>query len=232
MNEAGHVVVVEDEAAMRCLLAGHFAREGFRVSMATDGDELDRLLRAETPDLISLDLRLPGEDGMAILRRLRAAEGDRGIIVVSAQDGVLDRVAALDLGADDYLAKPFDERELVARARSVLRRRRAAAARRPDRVRFHGWELDRGSREVRDPNGAHVTLTRGEFDLLLALLDQPDRVLARRDLVKALGHRSSSPTERTVDVMVGRLRRKLEPDPPRPRIIVTQHGVGYVFRSG
>lgn len=231
MGSQQHVVVVEDEAATRALLVGHFANEGYRVSAVACGQELDRVLSAERADLISLDIRLPGEDGIAVLRRLRASDACP-IIVVSAQNDAAERVAALELGADDYVAKPFDERELLARARNLLRRAQPAPRTEPPlEATFHGWRLHRDSRDVFDPEGNRVQLTRGEFDLLLTLVDNLDRVLPRRELIKALGHRSVSPTERTVDVMIGRLRRKIEPDPAHPRCIVTHHGVGYVLRS-
>lgn len=232
MSEKRHVVVVEDEPAMRSLLAGHFASGGFRVSEAADAAELEALLDHDPADLISLDIRLPGEDGMSLLRRLRASD-DRGIIVVSARTEPIDRIVALELGADDYVTKPFDERELLARARNILRRTHASAvAAPPDQLHFHGWDLDRRSRELRDPDGTRVNLTRGEFDLLVTLLDNAGRVMPRAELIKALGHRSVRPTERTVDVMIGRLRRKIEREASKPRLIETAHGLGYVFRGG
>ena len=232
MHSQRHVVVVEDEAATRTLLAGQFAREGYRVSAVADGEELDRVLRTDKADLISLDIRLPGEDGISVLRRLRAND-DCAIIVVTAGNDVAGRITALELGADDYVAKPYDERELLARARNVLRRTQAhTRCEPPARGRFQGWTLDRTSRDLHASNGEPVKLTRGEFDLLLTLLDNQGRVMSRTELLKALGHRSSCPSERTVDVMIGRLRRKLEDDPGHPRLIVTQHGLGYVFRGG
>jgi two-component system, OmpR family, torCAD operon response regulator TorR len=225
-----HVVVVEDEPAMRAILAGHFSNDGYRVSTAADGHELQAVLDRDKADLISLDIRLPGEDGISLLRRLRAVD-DRGIIVVTARADSIDRIVALELGADDYVTKPFNERELLARARNIIRRTyNVTPSRLPDQLAFHGWQLDRRSREVRDPDGRRVHLTRGEFDLLVALLDNAGSVIPRSELVKALGHRSARPTERTVDVMIGRLRRKIEQEPSRPRLIETAHGIGYVFR--
>jgi two-component system torCAD operon response regulator TorR len=152
------------------------------------------------------------------------------VVTVRADD--VDRILALELGADDYLTKPVNERELLARARNILRRTHGAGeAKPPPILRHRGWTLDRVARDVHAPTGHRVRLTRGEFELLTALLEHADQVVARRELLEHLTHRGDVPSERTVDVLIGRLRRKIEPDPPRPRYIETEHGLGYIFRS-
>ncbi len=232
MPASSHIVVVEDEAVTRGLLAGHFASEGYRVSQASDGPELREVLSADQADLVTLDIRLPGEDGISLLRQLRE-EPRLGIMVVSVRADDVDRILALELGADDYLTKPVNERELLARARNILRRTIGAGETKPPPVlRHRGWMLDRVARDVQSPSGERVRLTRGEFELLTALLERAEEVVPRRDLLNELTHRGDVPNERTVDVLIGRLRRKIEPDPPRPRYIETEHGLGYIFRAG
>lgn len=231
MPAMSHVVVVEDEAVTRGLLAGHFASEGYRVSEAGDGPQLRDVLATDRADLVTLDIRLPGEDGISLLRQLRE-EPRLGIMVVSVRADDVDRILALELGADDYLTKPVNERELLARARNILRRTHGASETKPPPVlRHRGWVLDRVGREVHAPTGRQARLTRGEFELLTALVERADTVVPRADLLDHLTHRGDVPSERTVDVLIGRLRRKLEPDPPRPRYIETEHGLGYVFRA-
>jgi two-component system torCAD operon response regulator TorR len=231
MSLPSHIVVVEDEATTRGLLAGHFASEGYRVSEVGDGDGLRDLLSRDRADLVTLDIRLPGEDGISLLRRLRD-EPQLGIMVVTIRADDVDRILALELGADDFLTKPVNERELLARARNILRRTLGAPAMpEPAQVRLSGWSLDRTALHVERPDGHRARLTRGEFELFKALLERTDHVLSRADLLAALTHRGDVPSQRTVDVLIGRLRRKIEPDPPRPRFIVTEHGHGYVFRS-
>ncbi len=231
MPATSHVVVVEDEDVTRSLLAAHFASEGYRVSEAGDGPALRDVLASDQADLVTLDIRLPGEDGIALLRQLRT-EPRLGIMVVSVRADDVDRILALELGADDYLTKPVNERELLARARNIIRRTHGAAESAPPPVlRHRGWTLDRVARDVHAPSGDRVRLTRGEFELLTALLERADRVVTRGELLGRLTHRGDVPSERTVDVLIGRLRRKIEPDPPRPRYIETEHGLGYIFRS-
>lgn len=231
MSVPSHVVVVEDEASTRGLLAGHFASEGYRVSEASDGPSLRALLNEDRADLVTLDIRLPGEDGISLLRQLRQ-EPQLGIMVVTIRADEVDRILALELGADDFLTKPVNERELLARARNILRRTHGALPAAPPPVRrLRGWCLDRTSLRVERPDGLLVRLTRGEFELFAALVERTDGVMTRAELLAELTHRGDVPSERTVDVLIGRLRRKIEPDPPRPRYIATEHGRGYVFRS-
>ena len=231
MLASSHIVVVEDEAVTRGLLAAHFASEGYRVSEASDGTGLRDVLSSDRADLVTLDIRLPGEDGISLLRQLRE-EPRLGIMVVSVRADDVDRILALELGADDYLTKPVNERELLARARNILRRTHGPGESKPPPVlRHRGWTLDRVAREVHVPSGQNVRLTRGEFELLTALLERAGEVVPRRELLHELTHRGDVPSERTVDVLIGRLRRKIEPDPPRPRYIETEHGLGYVFRT-
>jgi two-component system torCAD operon response regulator TorR len=231
MPGTSHIVIVEDEAVTRGLLAAHFASEGYRVSEASDGPTLRQVLSNDQADLVTLDIRLPGEDGISLLRQLRE-EPRLGIMVVSVRADDVDRILALELGADDYLTKPVNERELLARARNILRRtHRGGEGKPPPLLRHRGWTLDRVARDVHAPWGQRVRLTRGEFELLAALLERADNVVSRQDLLNELTHRGDVPSERTVDVLIGRLRRKIEPDPPRPRYIETEHGLGYVFRS-
>lgn len=226
-----HVVVVEDEAVTRSLLAGHFASQGYRVSAVNDAGSLRTLIQGDPADLVSLDIHLPDESGIDVLRDL-CAQPRLGVMIVTVHDTETDRMTALELGADDYLVKPVNERELVLRARNILRRVNERGFAQPQVLRMGGWSLDTGSRAVERPDGERIVLTRGEFELLLALIERPDRVLSRSELLARITHRGDVPNERTVDVLVGRLRRKIEPDPGRPRHLRTRHGQGYVFRIG
>jgi DNA-binding response OmpR family regulator len=224
-----HILVVEDEDAIDDPLVAGLQREGYDVSRVATGEGA---LDASPADLVLLDLRLPDIDGLDVCRRLR--ERSRvPIIVLTARGEEADRVVGLELGADDYLTKPFNLRELLARVRAVLRRfdvGRAAAPRDPERgrFRFSGWELDRRTRRLTDPSGAAVVLTKGEYALLLAFLDAPQRPLSREHLLQATRVHEDV-FDRSIDVQILRLRRKLERDPSAPRFIQTERGVGYVF---
>jgi two-component system torCAD operon response regulator TorR len=228
-----HVVVVDDEPASRALLAGYLAADGHKVTQLETGRELRRLLGQSDIHLILLDLRLPGEDGIALLRELRDSRDPIGVMMVTAhREDDVERVVALELGADDWLTKPFNPRELLARARNILRRCDASSRVPPPprRVRFAGWTLELDSWRLTGPDGEPVRLTRGEYEVLAALVTQPNRVLTRDNLLDGTTHRQEAPTDRTIDALVGRLRRKIEADPHAPRLIETVHGVGYVFR--
>lgn len=230
------LLLVEDDPEIGPLLVERLEREGFSARWARNGAELDVALAAAPPDLILHDLMLPGEDGLSICRRLRA-RSTTPILMLTARGDDVDRIVGLELGADDYLAKPFNPRELVARIRAVLRRvRPAAAAENPapaaptsERLRFAGFTFDLGSRELRDPQGEAIELTAGDYELLVALVRHPQRVLSREQLMDLTKGRSWEAFDRSVDVAALRLRRKIEDDPAHPRIIKTVRNGGYLF---
>lgn len=229
-----HVLVVDDEAGIRDLLRQYLTMQGFRVSAAGDAAGARAVLDRELIDLILLDVGLPGEDGLSLTRYLR--EHWHGpVIIVSGRGDPIERVVGLEIGADDYVSKPFDLRELLARIRSVLRRSKVtptqATGDRRDVLQFDGWQLDVQARQLRDPDGKEVLLTTGEFDLLLALLESPNRVLSREQLMQRLHGREPGPFDRAIDVQISRLRQKIESDPTRPNLIKSVRSVGYVLTS-
>lgn len=226
------IAVVEDDAAIGELVADLLVREGFDVTHCADGAGLDRVMARRRVDLVLLDLMLPGEDGLSICRRLQSVPVPPPVIMVTAKGDDIDRILGLEFGADDYLPKPFNPRELVARVRAVLRRTREAH--RPNAVNrreyhFAGWTLDAGSRRLSNRHGVPVELTGGEFDMLIVLLDHPQRVLTRDQLLDWTRGRDAGPYDRTIDVQLSRLRRKLEDDPKAAGIIRTVRGGGYLF---
>jgi two-component system, OmpR family, response regulator len=226
-------LVVEDDRTMRQLVVNYLEEHDIRAISATGKEEVAGLLAREEPSLVILDLRLGQEDGLDLLREIRSHSDVPVIITTGHRRDEIDRVVGLELGADDYITKPFGLRELLARIRAVLRRReagQAAAQRDPDRGRcgFGGWQLDRRSRRLSDCNGNPVVLTKGEYALLLAFLDAPQRPLSREHLLQATRIHEDV-FDRSIDVQVLRLRRKLETDPSAPSIIQTERGVGYVF---
>ncbi|AUN33282.1 response regulator [Niveispirillum cyanobacteriorum] len=226
------IAIVEDDEEIADLVAELLGREGFEVAICPDAAELNRQIGRRRVDLVVLDLMLPGEDGLSICRRLHIGPIRIPVIMVTAKGEDIDRVLGLEIGADDYLPKPFNPRELVARVRAVLRRTRDAH--RPQPVigrwyRFTGWSLDAASRTLTDPGGQDVELTGGEFDLLLALLDHPQRLLSRDQLLDWTRGRDAAPFDRTIDVQLSRLRRKLGDDPKAPAMIRTVRGGGYLF---
>lgn len=235
MDAPKRVLIVEDDPTSLELMAGYFEVEGFRVLRASNGDEMDIALRKANVDLLCLDIRLPGRDGLSLLRELRRSS-DLPVIVISSKTEDVDRIVALEIGADDYLDKPYNPRELLARANNILRRMGRSAqptANNPDQVHsFNGWTLTPASRRLSAPDGSDVHLTRGEFELLLALVRHRGRVMQRDALLDALSGRERDPFDRTVDVLVGRLRKKIERDPKDPDLIITVHGIGYVFLDG
>ena len=229
------VLVVDDDPAMRKLIADSLEEHAFRVSAAANGAEMAQAMAQHTVDLVVLDLRLQGEDGMELARKLRQ-ESQIPIVMVTGRAEEVDRVMGLELGADDYVLKPFSARELVARIRAVLRRYQAVRALLPKRDdtrrawRFSGWELNLRSRRLTDPNGQRVELTNGEFNLLLAFCSAPFQVLGREQLLDLSRlHGADEVYDRSVDVQILRLRRKIEVDPARPQFIKTERGAGYVF---
>ena len=229
-----HILVIDDDPQIRALLQEYLAENGLRVSAASTGQQMSQILNDEAIDLIILDLRLAGEDGMAIARSLR----DRSAIPIVMLTGVrdeADRVMGLELGADDYMTKPFSPRELLARIRTVLRRTKsavpAAARQREIRAyRFGEFELNLRTRRLKR-GGNHITLTNGEFNLLAALLAASERVLTRDQLLEASRVFDNEVYDRAIDIQVLRLRRKIERDPTQPKFIVTQRGAGYIFSS-
>ncbi|HEX6613973.1 MAG TPA: response regulator [Rhodanobacteraceae bacterium] len=232
MSNATHLLVVDDDAELQDLLRRYFVREGFEISIAGNGAGMREALARNPVDLVLLDLGLPGEDGFALTRQLRES-WNGAVIIITGRGESVDRVVGLELGADDYVTKPFDLRELLARVRSVLRRSAAARQREQgqDDAPFHfaGFRLDPLTRTLRDAAGKDVPLTSGEFDLLRALLDQPNRVLSRDDLMDRIHGRSAGPYDRSIDVQIGRLRRKIEAEPAQPELIKSVRGAGYLF---
>jgi two-component system OmpR family response regulator len=232
MTDQTLIAVAEDDPEIRALVSSLLTREGFEVEACSGGAELDRLFQRRRIDLVVLDVMMPGEDGISICRRLRA-RGDVAILMVTAKGDEIDRVIGLEVGADDYLPKPFNPRELVARVRAILRRTREAhrVSETPARetYSFAGWTLDAASRDLTTPTGEEVPLTGGEFDLLLVMLTHPQRVLNRDQLLDWTRGRSAQPFDRTIDVQMSRLRRKLEDDTGATSIIRTVRGGGYLF---
>ncbi len=232
MDAPKRVLIVEDDPTSLELMAGYFELEGFRVLRASNGDEMDIALRKANVDLLCLDIRLPGRDGLSLLRELRRSS-DLPVIVISSKTEDIDRIVALEIGADDYLDKPYNPRELLARANNILRRvsrsGQAPSESTEDIYKFNGWTLAPAARRLTAPDGSDVHLTRGEFELLLALQRHRGRVMQRDALLDALSGRERDPFDRTVDVLVGRLRKKIERDPKDPELIITVHGIGYVF---
>jgi two-component system, OmpR family, response regulator len=227
------ILVVEDDRTMRHVVVDYLREHNIRVTSASDRDEMIRSCAADEPDLVILDLRLGQEDGLDLLRELRARSDVPVIITTGHRRDEIDRVVGLELGADDYIIKPFGLRELLARIRAVLRRRelgQVAVQRAPERgrCRFGGWELDRRSRRLSNPDGRPVALTKGEYALLIAFIDAPQRPLSREHLLQATRIHEDV-FDRSIDVQVLRLRRKLEADMDAPSFIQTERGVGYVF---
>jgi DNA-binding response OmpR family regulator len=215
------------------MLANYLEQHNMRVVSASQRQEVMRQFAMSEPSVVILDLRLGSEDGLDLLREIRSRSDVPVIITTGHRRDEIDRVVGLELGADDYVTKPFAVRELLARIRAVLRRQelgRVALQRDAEqgRSKFGGWQLDRRARRLTDPNGAHVTLTKGEYALLVAFLDAPQRPLSREHLLQATRIHEDV-FDRSIDVQILRLRRKLEADPSAPRIIQTERGVGYVF---
>jgi two-component system OmpR family response regulator len=233
MNRTPHILVVDDDPKIRNGLTGYLKEHGLRVTAAADGKAMMRQLESGAHDVVLLDVMLPGEDGLSLLRRLRRDHAVP-VLMLTAMAGEADRVVGLESGADDYICKPFSLREVLARVRVVLRRREQAAAR-PDlltaRFNFAGWSFDTGARVLRAPDGSQVELTTGEFELLQAFVEHPHRVLNRDQLLDLARGRSSVAVDRSIDVLVMRLRRKIEVDPQAPVLIKTVRNGGYVFTA-
>ncbi|AMO24368.1 response regulator [Ramlibacter solisilvae] len=246
MNVSARVLVVDDDPSVRALLREYLQGHGFEIAEAATGSEMREQIERELPDAVLLDVRLPGEDGLVLARYLRE-HYDLGIIMVTASGDVVDRVVGLEVGADDYIAKPFDLRELLARLKSVLRRSQATpggkgplaeAEPQPSappsrRKRFGRCEVDLESHRMFEVGGPEVTITAMEFDLLSTFLANPNRVLTRDQLLQQTRHREWEPFDRSIDIRIGRLRRKVEPDPGgEPQCIRTVRNAGYMFVPG
>jgi two-component system OmpR family response regulator len=241
-----HILAVDDDPTMRELIADYLTDHGFRVSTAAGGEDMARIIAEDLVDLVVLDLQLAKEDGLQLVNELRARSNLPIIVITGHWRDEVDRIVGLELGADDYLTKPFNLRELLARVRAVLRRAEANRTEPPvgsegtaaapvdskgTRYRFAGWELNLRLRRLTSPTGASVELTVGEFSLLSAFLRSPQQVLSREQLLAATRLHDEEVYDRSIDVQILRLRRKLEVDPSAPELIRTERGVGYVFTA-
>jgi two-component system, OmpR family, response regulator len=229
-----HVLAIDDDPAMRQLFAEYLGENELRVTTVATGEEMSRALAEHAIDVIVLDLRLAGEDGMELARKVRA-ESTIPIIMVTGRKDEADRVMGLELGADDYITKPFSPRELLARVRAVLRRYKTVEELLPARdekrraYRFGGWELNLRTRRLVSPDGARIELTNGEFSLLQAFCAAPRRILSRDQLLELSRLNRAEVYDRSIDVQILRLRRKIEVDPSHPGYIKTERGAGYIF---
>lgn len=233
---AKHILVVDDDPTMRGMIARYLEGENFRVSAVADGRAMSCVLRDKPVDLIILDMKLAHEDGLDLMRRLGSPPESPVIVITGHRRDETDRIVGLELGADDYMTKPFSLRELLARIRAVLRRAEAAEQRPREkagrvRYRFAEWELDMGTRRLKSPVGDVVKLTAAEFNLLAALLQSPQQVLSREQLLAASRVHDEEVFDRSIDVQILRLRRKLEANPSEPKLIMTERGVGYTFAA-
>lgn len=236
---AQRVLIVDDDATVRETTGDYLSGSGYEIALAADGEQMRAALAkagpAGLPDVVLLDLNLPGEDGLSLTRWLRANH-DVAIIMVTGAGEVIDRVVGLEVGADDYLAKPFDPRELRARLKSVLRRTReraprAAAAPAGRKVKIGRCTLDLATHQLTGADGAEVPITGMEFDLLRVFIENANRVLTRDQLLTLTRNREWEPFDRSIDIRIARLRRKIEPDPARPSVIRTVRGAGYLFAA-
>ncbi|HSQ81559.1 MAG TPA: response regulator [Casimicrobiaceae bacterium] len=231
MARTTRVLIVDDDPDVRDSMAEYLASHGYEVDTADGGEAMRAVLAKNVPQLVLLDLKLPGEDGLALARSLRELH-DVAIIMVTAADSVVDRVVGLEVGADDYIAKPFDLRELLARVKSVLRRAQAGAggaAAAAATVKVGSCSLDLGAHRLLDATGAEVPLTSMEFDLLRVFVEHPNRVLSRDQLLGLTRNREWEPFDRSIDIRIARLRRKVEADPDKPQLIKTVRGAGYCY---
>ena len=239
MSGNQHIVVVDDEPEIRTMLKDYLSHAGFKVSTADDGSRLKDIMSDEAVDLIILDVNMPGEDGFTIAKNLRSEHNDLAIVMLTAAGDVLDRVVGLEMGADDYIPKPVDLRELLARIRAVLRRAASHSEDvHPERdkttseARFGTFRLDLDSHRLYASDGSEVPLTSMEFDLLKAFADHPGQVLSRDQLLDLAHNKDWEPFDRSIDIRIARLRRKIEDDATKPQIIKTVRGAGYIYVDG
>jgi two-component system, OmpR family, response regulator len=238
MSEAPHVLIVDDEPRIRTMLHRYLTGEGLKVSDAGDGAAMRAILEREAIDLVLLDLLMPGEDGLSLARHIRQ-HSDIPVIMLTGKGDLIDRVVGLEAGADDYITKPFELREVLARIRTVIRRtapRATGTASAPpaavsEALVFEGWRLDLVRRELQRQDGAPVSLTAGEFELLRVFVSHPNRVLSREQLMDMVKGRDWAAYDRAIDTQVGRLRKKIEADSGDPTLIKTVRGGGYVFAA-
>jgi len=232
MDSQGHILVVDDDNEIRKLVADYLQLNGYRVSAARDGAEMRQVLENDPPDLVVLDLMLPGEDGLSLCRDLRA-KSNLPVIMLTARSDEIDRIIGIEMGADDYLGKPFNPRELLARIKSVLRRARVAPVTASDarRLRFAGWTVDCIARHLIDAQGLIVPLSGAQYRLLMVFLNHPDRVLDRDKLVDLTLGREATPFDRSIDVQISRLRQLLRDNGREPAIIKTVRNEGYVLAA-
>lgn len=231
MTNQAHILIVEDDNEIARSTSRFLSQAGYRVSLAPEARTMDRLLKDSRIDLMLLDLMLPGEDGLSICRRLRSVT-NMPIIMLTAMGEEMDRVVGLEIGADDYLAKPFSARELLARIRAVLRRgseTAPAGEARGGKLTFDGWILNSHTRQLHNPDGVRIMLTGAEFELLTAFCERPRRVLTRDQLLDLTQGRSAGPFDRSIDTLVSRIRQKIEKDPKDPVMIQTVRLGGYMF---
>ncbi len=235
VSESHRILVVDDDSDVRFMLKRYLARYGFQVDTVENGARMREVIGKGDFDLVVLDLNMPGEDGISLARYLR--DNHRvGIIMLTAAAEVVDRIVGLEVGADDYVTKPFEQRELLARIKSVIRRLKGAsppsAERSPDqgqRIAFGECSLDLDARKLYGEDGQEITITSMEFDLLKAFADNPNKVLSRDQLLNLAHNRDWEPFDRSIDIRITRLRRKIEPDPKKPQIIKTVRGAGYIY---
>lgn len=232
-NNSANILVVDDDPRIRQMLTRYFEGEGYAVSTASDGQEMRSQLKQKEIDIILLDLSLPGgQDGFDLAREIRT-QSDIPIMMLTGRDDVLDRIIGIEIGADDYIAKPFHLREVHARLKSILRRRLPAAPKNEESqekiVRFEGWVLNLSRRQLQSGNGSEVELTTGEFDMLATFVQHPGRVLTRDFLMDSTRSRRLEAFDRTIDAQIVRLRRKIETDAKHPQLIKAVRGVGYIF---
>lgn len=237
MSELQTLLIVDDDHGIRKELAKFMQQHGYDILTAADGEQMLAVLEETTPDLIILDIMLPGEDGLSLCRRLRGTS-DVPIVMLTAISEDVERILGLEMGADDYLSKPFNPRELLARVRAILRRSQVQTESEPvvsadlsEVYRFNQWLLNKTSRHLTSPDNLEISLSGGEFNLLVALVERPQQVLSRDQLLDLTRNRCAGPYDRSIDIQISRLRQKLEENPKKPELIKTVRGGGYVLAT-